>query len=110
MKGAIFGFKEIMKLGFTREEYTDAVFRDIHGYNPFWVTKEINVHHLFGYEMDLSSAMFKIQLRLDWDCVDHTVELVRYDNENGDVLGRMSVRDMNEMKQLIKFYEKQPGI
>jgi hypothetical protein len=82
-------YKEVMLLGFVREEKSDQVFYDQHGYNWFLVQKK------------LAKGFY-----LSWDCTEHTVELVRWNPKNGDILDRLPMYSVEEIEEIIEFFRK----
>ena len=56
---------ECVKLGFTRQEINDGVFKDRNGFNCFYMTK-----------------FFENGYQIDWDTMTHVVKLDRYDKDS----------------------------
>lgn len=82
-------YKEVMEIGFVRKEQSDSIFRDQHGYDWFLVQKK------------LAKGFY-----LSWDCEERTVELVRWNPKTGDILGRLPMFSVDEIKEMIEFFRK----
>lgn len=82
-------YKQVIDLGFVREEHPDQIWFNQKGYGYFLVTKK------------LAKGIY-----LDWDTEERTVSLVRWKPKTGDILGRMPLFSMDEIKETIEFYKK----
>jgi hypothetical protein len=81
-----FTYKEVIDLGFVREDLGDSVFFDQNGYDWFVVTMKLDKG-----------------IQLEWDCETHTVTLNRY-NKKYDRLGKIDVPNLFTLKSIINFY------
>jgi hypothetical protein len=84
-----FRYKDMIDLGFVQKQQYDNVFLDQHGYEWFLV------------EMKLAKGIY-----LTWDSETREVELVRWKPKTGDILGRMPMFSIEEIKEVIEFYKK----
>ena len=82
-------YKEVMDLGFDREEHSDSIFFNQNGYDWFTVTKTLAKN-----------------LYIDWDCETHQVELIRWKPKGGYILNRMTLGTIEEVKKCIDFFTK----
>ena len=80
-------YKTVIDLGFEREDQTDSVFYNEHGFNWFIVTKKL-----------LSK-----KIKLDWDCNTRTVTLKRID-KNHNIVGSLDIESLEELKNIIDFF------
>jgi hypothetical protein len=74
-----------MDLGFKRKEMNDSIFIKKNGYQWFIVTMKLNKG-----------------IVAEWCCENRTVELVRY--KKSDVLQRMPVKSLDELKKYVEFF------
>lgn len=81
-------YKDVIDLGFLRQQETDHVFFNQYGFDWFIV------------DMKLQKG-----LRASWDCNSRLVELIRYDEEKS-IKGRMPVIDLQDLKDKLAFYGK----
>ena len=81
-------YKDVIALGFLRQQETDHVFFNQYGFDWFIV------------DMKLQKG-----LRASWDCNSRLVELIRYDKEQ-TILGRMPIKDLEHLKETLAFYGK----
>jgi hypothetical protein len=79
----------MIDLGFKREDISNEVHYDQHGYRWFIV------------EMKLAKGIY-----LRWDPDTREVELVRWEPKKGNILGRMPMFSIEEIKEMIEFYKK----
>jgi hypothetical protein len=79
----------MIDLGFKRKDQSDSLFVDQNGYEWLLV------------EMKLAKGFY-----LNWDSETHQVELVRWRPKNGDILGRLPIFSMDELKEIIEFFKK----
>lgn len=80
-------FKDVIDLGFNYEQGNDKIHIDQYGYDWFWC--EMKLHkQIFAY----------------WDCDTRYVEL-RRQNKDGDILSRIEVKDLDELKKWIEFFK-----
>ena len=78
-------YKDVMDLGFEREPFgPDSVYFNEYGYQPFLVTKKLHKNFI-----------------AEWDCADHTVEIVKYKKYN--VLARLRVDSLEDLKVILNF-------
>jgi hypothetical protein len=82
-------YRQVLNLGFVRENQPDSVFFDINGYNCFTV------------KMKLVKGFY-----LNWDCEEHIVDLVRWKPKTGDILGRLPLYSIEEIEEIIEFFKK----
>jgi hypothetical protein len=80
-------YKDIIALGFKRQDENDSVFYDENGYDWFIVTKRI------------SKSFY-----MNWDCETHFVELIR--EKKGDILNRIDLINLDAVKGMIDFFTK----
>jgi len=81
-------YKTVIDLGFEREDQTDSVFYNEHGFNWFIVTKKL-----------LSK-----KIKLDWDCNTHEVKMIRLDKKK-NIIGTLYVETLNELECIINFFK-----
>ena len=83
-------YRDVADLGFTTQVEHDNVFEDEYGV-PYIIVKK-----------DLTK-----KICIYWDQVTRTCEMIRiYNQEEGNVIGRMDIQDLNHLKQMIKFFDK----
>lgn len=82
----IFWYEQVHKLNFKRDDYSDSVHFDQRGWNPFFM------------ELKLTE-----EISLNWDCETRTIDMTRC-NEEGDILGRMNIKNYHHLTELIDFF------
>jgi len=80
-------YKEAIDLGFEREDLTDNVWEDIHGFGYFVMTKKLTKY-----------------LYLDWNVLSHEITFIK-GGKKGKVISTMEINDQLAIK-LIKFFKK----
>lgn len=85
----IITYKEVIDLGFKREDIHDEIYFNQHGHDWFVVT--LKLHKNFY---------------LNWDNDEGTVELIRWKPKSGDILGRLPLFSIEEIKEMIEFFRK----
>ena len=83
-----FDYKQIVDLGFQREDYHDAIHKETYGWHPFFMT------------LDLSDG-----ISLDWDCETREIQMLRCDKESS-ILGRMKIKSEEMLIDILKFFGK----
>lgn len=97
MKGDdMFKYKTVVELGFQRDDYSDEVHFDTHGYHPF--------HMRLVVQVDIVN---KEKTELYWDQITHKVTLTRYSSEEGNILGQLKIFNLTQLKDTIKFYKNE---
>jgi len=84
-------YQDVIELGFEREDMEDHIFYKQNGFRWFLVTRKL-------YKGIVA----------EWDCVNKTVEIVRY--KKSFVKGRLPVKNLYELKDYIEFFTKKPKL
>lgn len=87
----IIEYKDIMDLGFIREEPGDKVFFNEYGFE--WM-----IVSLILWENK------KEMIKAHWSCTERTVEIHRFKKKGGDNLDEFSIMSLEELKTVIKAY------
>lgn len=83
-------YKDVIDLGFKRQDEHDSVFFDDNGYDWFIVTKKV----------------FK-RMYLDWDCEEHTVTLYHEDKDH-NVEPIETMCTIEEVRKILRIFGKLP--
>jgi hypothetical protein len=83
-----FNYKDVLDLGFVREDYADSVHFSQYGWNPFWMTIHLSK-----------------KISLSWCNETHEITMLRC-NEKHDVLGRMKIESEQQLYDILSFYGK----
>lgn len=90
-------YKDVIDRGFKRKDMDDHIYFDEKGYNWFLVEKTM-----------LKTRKEKIYL--EWDCDTHEVFQVRMNRKNGNILGKLLVRNLESLDAVLKFWGKEVGL
>lgn len=86
-------YKDVMDLGFEREDINDSIFFDQNGYNYFIVNKKL-IESTAGETIEL-----------EWDSQTKQVTIHRYDSE-ANRLSKMDILSLKQLKEIVEFYYK----
>ena len=96
--------KYIKKLHFTETRMHDEVYEKQYG-KP-WILYKLTLA-LF-YEVVYKNGGYslnKVKIELDWDEASEVMSLIKWNPDEGDILGRIDGISYKEAKALIKFYK-----
>ncbi len=93
-------YKELIDLGFEREDYHDGVVFNITGHHPYHLTLLLSERIAHNSDSD-KSVEITACFNADMKCV----EVIRCDIES-NIMGRLIFTDIEELKDLIKFFGK----
>lgn len=80
-------YKDVIALGFLRQDEQDSVFFGQYGFKWFIV------------EIELTKSV-----KASWDCNSRLVELIRHKERS--ILGRMPIENLQHLKDMLSFYGK----
>jgi hypothetical protein len=81
-------YKDVIALGFERDEQSDDIF-----------------FNQYGFPYSIVSMKLAKNIISSWDCVDRTVKIDRLSKEQ-DILGTILCKNLSEVKEYLKFYGK----
>ena len=84
-------YADLIERGFNRIECHDTVFYDEMGYDYFVVQKVIYKNH-------------SKQVMLEWDTVNHHVNMIITDNDGGNIKGRIDDLTLEDIDNYITFF------
>ncbi len=93
-------YKELIDLGFKRENYKDFVVFNITGHHPYHLTLTLS-ERIYDKKDSDKSVEITACFNSDMKCV----EVIRCDMES-NIMGRLIFTDIEELKDLIKFFGK----
>jgi len=83
----IIEYKDVLSLGFQREDLQDSIFFNKFGFNYYLMTLKL----------------YK-GISAEWDINERTVKIIRC-NKEGDILGQIYVKDLAELEIYINFFK-----
>ena len=99
MKQEQINYQDVIDLGFEREEHSDTIFFEQYGFN--WFTVELELSRRFFHHKGYADEEI---LLLIWNCETHLVKFVRIADREGDILGEIKIKSLDELKKAIEFY------
>ena len=98
MKQEEIKYADVMSLGFERTDSEDPVFFKQYGYQYFILEKILRK----SFFEDKKGKANKEVIYVDWCCINRTCEVIRVEDNEGSILGRMPIKNLKHLKAIIK--------